>query len=134
MSEEIKPWDPEDAISAIRERIRSEFVQMIPPEQFTEMVRSVISKYTEKKDVYSNNRERVSDFDRTVEAELQTATKAEVKKLLDSPEWASHWDGQKHVASDKIKEILTARGPDILNKWLESAFQQALSSIQFLRQ
>lgn len=127
MSEEIKKWNPEDAINSIKDRIRAEFVQMIPAEQFTEMVRSVVNSYTTKSEHY-NSRQSFSDFDSTVKRELEDATKKEVVKLLDSPEWTGKWNGQNQEASDAVKSALAEHGAKILNTWLGNAFQQMIQN------
>lgn len=135
MSEAITTWKPEDAVAQLKERIRLEFAQMIPAEQFAAMVQSVIIEFTEKREVgYRVN--KVSSFDQVVIDELSEATKIEVQKFIKGPQWTGRWTdngrgGQE--ASERIGQLLQEHGPKILNNWIGQAMQHIIQQLQFTR-
>lgn len=129
----ITPWKPEDAVAQLKERIRLEFAQMIPADQFTAMVRAVITEFTNKKGTGYVQRDKVSDFDQVVINELSEATKTEVQKFLNGPEWKGRWaaDGIGGMeASERIGQLLKEHGATILNNWIGQAIQQVLTQLQ----
>ena len=130
MSDEITQWKPEDAIKSVRDKIRAEFVNLIPPDVFTKMVEAEIKAFTAEKPSGSgygyNSERRPSDFASVVISVLTEETKAEVKKLLESASWCEQWNGQANEPSARVKEILAERGPDILNSVLQNLLANSI--------
>lgn len=129
MTDKVAEWKPEDAVNAVRDRIRAEFVSLIPAETFTQMVIAEINKFTQEESRNSSGYSyRTSSFRETVIDVLRESTREEVKKLLAQPEWREYWDGGAQTASKMVKEILAENGEQIIRQFLANLLGQAMQS------
>lgn len=134
MSEEIKPWKPEDAVNAIRARIQAEFVAMIPEQAFHDMVAKEINDFmTETRDYYSSNTS--TPFQRTIRNALELRAREEIIKVIDDPksEWRQFWhtdDNGKAVVCAGINKFLTDNASKIITDTLGGMFQSVINQLR----
>lgn len=131
MENEIAQWKPEDAIKSVRDKIRAEFVNLIPPDVFTKWVEAEIKAFTADKPTssgygYRSEERRPSDFASVVISVLTEETKTEIKKLLESPDWREQWNGKGQEPSKRVKEILAEHGPEIINTVLQNLLANSI--------
>jgi len=128
---DLAPYDPAKIMDAVRDRIKAEFVSLIPEDAWKGLVDAEVKKFFEapREDHYS--RGYPSDFQRTVWGCLEVEVKKRVKEYLDSPEWLEEWSNNgKPLASEAIKKVLIDNAPAVLANILGSAMQQTLSQMR----
>lgn len=115
MSNEISPLA--SVQEKIQDKIKAEFVNLIPDEMWSSMVNSVIDDFTNdvKLDSYGRrDQQYVSPIKKMIRAEIdamaQAAVKAELERL-----GAGHWDSMgRQVAGEAMKTLVAEHFNDIL--------------------
>jgi hypothetical protein len=128
---DLAPYDPAKIMDAVRDRIKAEFVSLIPEDAWKGLVDAEVKKFFEapREDHYS--RGYPSDFQRTVWGCLEVEVKKRVQEYLASPEWSQTWtDAGKPMASEAIKKILTDNASAVLTNVLGAAMQVALEQMK----
>lgn len=131
MSGEIAPYDPAKLMDAVRDRIKAEFVALIPEDAWNKLVNVEVKKFfeTTTSSGYYENRTLPSPFGKIVWEELEKETRVRVKALLESSEWAGEWDGQGgRKASEAVKKLITEKSGEILATVIGVAIQGAIES------
>lgn len=106
----------------VRDRIQKDFVQLIPAENWTQLVDSVVKQFTVKKKRGNYQEERyTSDLEELIYADISARAKDIIKAELNKPEYSSMWDGMnQQVASAVVQEICEKHGQLIFNKVIAS--------------
>lgn len=128
-NQEINKFDPADAMKNIKDRIKSSFVELIPDEQWNEMVASEIKSFFYKKSDYSYHRESKSDFEVLVRNEI---TKESIKRMAEyfsSQEFNEMWQlNGNNILSQKVKDLLIENSGIILANMLGVEFSNMLNN------
>lgn len=109
---------PANLTDLVRDRIQKDFVQIIPEENWKQLVEGVVQQFTVKKkrNQYQNER-YTSDLEELVYADLETKAKELIKAELNKPEYTSMWNGMNEtVASAAVQEICQQHGQAVFNK------------------
>ena len=131
----VAPYDPAKLMDAVRDRIKAEFVGLIPEDAWKQMVKAEVERFFKTEDVYSygysDRKALPSQFQRVVWDALQEDTKARVKAFLDSPEWAGEWgeNGQRK-AGEAVRKIVVEKSGEILSSLLANAMQQTIEAMR----
>lgn len=126
----VANYDPSKLMDAVRDRIKAEFVGMIPEETWKQMVSAEIKRFFEAKDSNHYDRPRYSDFQRVVWEEVDKNTRLRVKAFLDSPEWQSQWDGENNVMGEAVKKLMVEKSGEMVAVILGNAVQATLSGMR----
>lgn len=130
--ENKKEFNPNDALDAIKDRIKDVYISLIPEEQWNEMVKKEVHKYFEKNlevnNGYGNRQDKTSSFANDVHSVLSAETKERTKKYLQ--------DNFNHLWSDNgvpkcnqmVEDMIIKNGGKILADMIGGHFQQALVS------
>ncbi len=135
-SAEIKKFDPKDYVQAIRERIRGAIVDVIPPAQWDEMVLAEMKNFMEDhqvRDGYNGVKIEPSGLKTAIRKMLEDDAKTRVKAMLQSPEWAGHWDSSGsggRMVSEKVEALIKDNASQILSAWIGQAIQNVVSLLQ----
>ena len=129
---DIVPYDPSRLMDAVRDRIKSEFVGLIPEDAWKEMVKGEVdSFFAARHEPYNNQRELPSLFQGVVLEELKTAVKAKMKEYLESEEWTGQWDGDgRNVASEAVRKLVVEKSGEIVANVLGGMMQAALENMR----
>lgn len=133
MSGEVSTYDPAKLMDAVRDRIKAEFVSLIPEDAWKKLVDAEVKKFfeTTADNGYSQNRTFPSPFGKIVWEELDKETRVRVKALLESSEWAEEWDGQGgRRASETVKKLITEKSGEILTNVIGGAIQQTIEAMR----
>ena len=129
------PYDPMQLMDAVRDRIKSEFVGLIPDGAWTELIKAEAEKFFKTKENPGYNSDRSplpSDFQRIVWKELEAATSAKMKEFLASEEWTGKWgdNGQRRIASEAVRKLVVDNSGEILAGVLGHAMQSTIEEMK----
>lgn len=127
MAEDLAKIDLQDAAQQIRDKIRSAFVELITPEQWSAMIATELKSFTtDRPSQYGQP--SLSPFKEVIRDELSKHLRAKVKEVLESPEWGSAWDmnTQKYGPSEMVKQWLIENRDAVLTSTIQTMFGQAL--------
>ena len=129
---EVAPYDPKRLMDAVRDRIKAEFVGLIPEDTWKKMVKTEVEQFfAEKHDnAYGTRRELPSDFQRVVWQELDKATRAKMKEYLESEEWQGHWKKNQLVAGKAVRKLVVEKSGEIMANVLGSAIQATIEDMR----
>lgn len=128
---QVATYDPAKLMDAVRDRIKAEFVGLIPEETWKQMVQTEVKRFFEVKERngYSHTKS-CSDFQSIVSDELDKATRKRLGEYLNGPEWQSQWDGQKDAMGEAVKKFMVERSGEVLATILGNAFQEAIRGMR----
>lgn len=128
---QVAPYDATKLMDAVRDRIKAEFVGLIPEETWKQMVQTEVKRFFEVKDRsgYSHGKS-YSDFQGIISEELEKETRRRLAEFLGKPEWQSHWDGYQDAMGESLKKFMVERAGEIVTTVLGNSFQQALSGMR----
>ncbi len=132
MSNEIKPWNPDDAINQIKDRIRSEFAALIPDEQWKAMVSSAIKEFLQDTtDQYGRGKQ--AGVKEVVNAVLREEIKKQLADFLNSAEWRDEWKDGEYGPGKAVKEIIEANATNIIKSIMGNAMQSFVNGLNIRR-
>ena len=131
----------ENAAEQLKSKIRTAFVELLPEEQWKEMVTAELKRFTEttsRYDTYASKHiEQPSEFGKLCKEVFSEHLKAEIKALLVSKEWQGQWGntGREQI-SDAIGAWLTANAKPLIESTVQAlagqAAQQLVSGMRHL--
>lgn len=129
MTEDLAKIDLTTAAQQIRDKIRSAFVELITPEQWSAMIAAELKTFTsDRPSTYRDVAPTPSPFKETVRDELSKFIREKVKEALASPEWQTQWDSttQQYGPSEMIKQWLLENREAVLASTIQVMFGSAL--------
>ena len=139
-----KEFKPTDYVEALRAKIRTALVEIIPDEQWDKLIRLEIAYFFNEKEInpyyYHARPELTSGFKETVRSILAGLVKERVQDYLNSPEWSEQWKptlgggGNTMLMSEGVSSVLRKYGLEIMQEWLGQGMQQILISMRNSRQ
>jgi len=115
----------------VSEKIKSQFLELIPDEAFAQMVEKELKAFTEDKpgDRWTNTRK--SPLSDMIELEIKNQFQAKVRSILSQPEFQAKWDNHNRVvASDAVTDLLKKSAPDILALMIGTISQQIVENFR----
>ena len=111
----------------VAERIRDQFLELVPADEFQRMVEAQIKWFTTKPPkTYSHSPETESPLEKLLRDELRTHYADAVKKAVS--EWHGSWDQYgKATATDAVKKLVTENADAILASMMAGVVQAALN-------
>lgn len=125
------PFDANQAMQAIKDKIKSAFVELIPDEQWSEMVKKEVDDFFKVKEERfqseGNAYMQVSSFQKMVVKTLQELTADKVESYI-KENYQGEWDGHKggYVVDEKIKEAVKENISDIFTDIIGNAIDHKL--------
>lgn len=129
----IAPYDATKLMDAVRDRIKAEFVGMIPEEAWKQMVAAEVKKFFEQSQApaYHDRQMLPSGFQKIVWEEMDKEIRARMKTFLSSEEWNCRWEGgTKKDASEAVAKIVVEKSGEILSAILKGAIQSAVEEMR----
>lgn len=134
MSEAKKQWNPNDVVETVKDRIRDQFVSLIPEDVFRKMVQTEIAEFMSSRERRYNSERQLSPLQETIISELMAAAKEEVMKLINDPasDWKAFWNGNsgKEEAGKNIKKFMLENSAEIIERTIGGMFQRVLGNMQ----
>jgi len=132
---EVAPVTANTIRDTIAERIRSEFVNLLPPGAFEKLVASELEDFQKETDPYGRRRGR-SPLQDLVRAEVRERLLAGIKAELDKPEYARAWGNEQQVGAmirAIAKECVPHFVENLLAEQLQNFTTQLRANLQSLR-
>lgn len=111
MAQEMAKLDLTQMADKLKAKIRDAFIELLPPEQFQALVEAELQRFTQAQTIsgqWGHPDKTVPSAFAAVCAEVfREHVKAELKRLLDSPEYQQTWSPERPQLSDAVKEWLT---------------------------
>lgn len=132
----VVPYDPTKLMDAVRDRIKAEFVGLIPEDTWKQMVAAEVKKFfaEETRSGYQEDRKLPSLFSRVVWEELERNSRERVRTMLSSQEWQGRFgfsnNQQTCEASEMVKKLVVEKSGEILAGILGGAIQQTIDSMR----
>lgn len=129
MENEVQKFDPATLMQGVKDRIKSEFVSLIPDNQWQQMIEKEAKVFFEAKETgYSSNRTYASDFGILVRDELRKEAQKRLLEYLSSPEFNTMYgEHGQPIASQKVKELIVDNSGLILQNMFGGMFSMMLS-------
>lgn len=127
--DEVKPFNPNDIMKGVKDRIKATFVGMIPDEQWEEMIKKECDDFLNGRVNNSwgaNNKRYFPEFKAVVQEELQNECRKRMKEYLDSPEFEVKWSEYGKTACSKAVENMIVENSGIM---LVNMFGNVFSSM-----
>lgn len=122
-----------DIKTIISDKIKSQFVELLPEELWTEMVGKEIEKFTTtvNRNGYNQKSTSTSPLQDLIQAEIETIAKAAIKAELNSGEWQAQYIDGKTGASDLVNKIVQERAAEVVSQVFGTAVQRMVDQIRF---
>jgi len=128
----------ENAAEQLKSKIRTAFVELLPEEQWKEMVSTELKRFmaqSMKSDGYNRSIEMPSAFSQICSEVFTEYLKVQIKNLLASTEWGVNWNGKPQI-SEAISAWLTANSKALIESTVQamagSAAQQLIQNMRHL--
>lgn len=136
MSDLVK-FDPSALANAVKDKIKLEILNVIPPEQWHQMIEGAVRSFTApRQDTSYNGRGATipSELEELVYGTIRDTCKASIKSVIEGPEFMSRWmpDQGKHAAAQVIEEIAVKAGPKIIKDMMTGLVSQVLMNMRAL--
>lgn len=130
---QVTQYDPTKLMDAVRDRIKAEFIGLIPEDVWKKMVDAEVQSFFEKgkESNYYDTRVTPSKFQRVVWEEMEKETRARMKTVFESGEWTTHFDGKgAPQAGAEVKKLLLENSGEIVSRVLQGMFQQTMDQLR----
>lgn len=123
---ELKPFNPQDIMQGVRDKIKASFVDLIPEEHWNQLVQNEIDKFFKPVEQYNGygNRPMTSDFSSLINSCLKDYTQEKIKEYMNGTEFRAIWDSNGNQGiSTGIAKILTENSGQIFTQMIGQIFQ-----------
>ena len=126
MTQEITKYDPSKLMDAVRDRIKAEFVGLIPDTTWHDMVKAEVDGFFRERAGYATP--SLSPFREIVYSELKHEVVQRLKAYFGTLEWLDRWDSEgKPLLSEGIEAMLISLIPQVQKAIFGEIAQQIVS-------
>lgn len=134
MTDSIQKLTLENAAEQLKLKIRSAFVELLPEEQWKQMVEAELKRFTQptREQRYNGGpfEEKPSGFEALCREAFTEYLKTEIKTLLQSPEWREKWGSStRPQISDAIQTWLTAHSAELIQSTVQTLAGQVAQQL-----
>jgi hypothetical protein len=120
---DLKPFDPADFQKTVADKIKAEFAGLIPEEHWKSLVKKHVDDFL--------NGTGEGTLHAIVFREMGVKLAELLKTYFTTDGWSATWQGDgRHVASERIRHIITENMPTIVADLLSGAAQQTLENMR----
>ncbi len=140
MTESIEKVTLENAAEQLKAKIRMAFVELIPDEQWKEMVTSELKKFLQVQSIppassWGDTKFVPSEFTKICDQVFREYIRTEIQTMLGSPEWRETWTHNgRHMLSDAIKSWCTENSQKLIESTVQARAGQAAQALIGLMQ
>jgi len=133
MGTEVEKFEPTSLKDVIAEKIRVQFAELIPTDEWERLVAKEIENFTDIKERgYNNNREKYSDIQMLIREALKEQAKVALKKTLESTDWQQRQDEDgQYMASEAVTKMVTKHASQMVGQILGEVVQNAVHQIKY---
>lgn len=128
---EVATFNADTLKETITEKIKKDFINMIPDDAFKNLVQTEIDWLFERteKGSYENKR-RTSPFQEIVREELTDLFKKRITEELQKAEYMDEWNCGKHNPGEAVKQIVKELAPDLVASLFSGLVQTTVGEIR----
>ena len=128
----LKKFDASSVMKGVKDKIKATFVDLIPEEQWNEMIQKEIDDFFTYRPSGGYSRDKsYTSFESLVHGELKRECLERMKKYLDGKEFDVTWDKRgKPVVTESIKKMMIDNAGEILASIYGEMFHQMLNSFK----
>jgi hypothetical protein len=115
----------------VTDRVRAEFVRLIPDEAWKAMVEKELKFFTTATADQYNRGPVQSPVQVMIRDELRKLIADGIKKELETEAFRAAWDGQRHVVGPAIKEMLKELAPEMVGAMFAGVVQTATDQLRY---
>lgn len=130
MENQVQKFDPSTLMQGVKDRIKSEFVSLIPDEQWQQMIKSEVDKFFKETETGYSNRTYASEFGILVRNLLTEEAKKRMAEYFSSQEFAGKWQNGQQAASKEIERMFIENSGAILANMFGGMFQMQLDNFR----
>ncbi len=134
MAEAIERVTLENAAEQLKSKIRSAFIELLPDEQWKEMVAAELKRFTQETEEFDRYQQRhvraPSAFSKICTEVFTEHIKAQIKNQLASAEWQGKWGaaGNQQI-SEAIGSWLTTNSKALVEATVQALAGQAAQNL-----
>ena len=113
----------------ISERIREQFVELIPDEHWKALVDAEIKRFTERDRDY-NRKEIPSALERLIQDALAEQFREHIKTELAKPEYQKQWGEGEYSAGEFVSVFLQKHADSLIKSVFGNVVQQAVDKLR----
>lgn len=133
--DEIQKFDPNTLMQGVKDRIKSEFVSLIPDDHWNQMVKKEVDDFFQEKARGYNSVQRISKFGELVHAEVHKEAQKRIQKYLKSSVFNIVWNGNgMTTCSDKVKEVIMENSGEVLANMIGGMISQGIQNASNINQ
>jgi len=135
MTSTIEKVTLENAAEQLKSKIRLAFVELIPDEQWKEVVTSELKRFTRLQEIpptWSGGEVKLvpSEFTKVCDQVFTEFVRSEIKATLNSPEWQEKWvGGGRPMISDALKNWCTDNASKLIEHTVQALAGQAAQAV-----
>lgn len=131
---DITPFNPVSYAEKLRDKIKSALVDIVPDEQWADLIKKEVEAFFAKKNVTRNYNNQISDseseFSAIARQVLGEEAKKHIRAELETPGWADVWDNGRLAGSESLRKLLMENAPLIIASAFDGTFQAVLQQVR----
>lgn len=120
-----------DIKTIISDKIRDQFVELMPDETWTNMVEAEIAKFTTVVKRTGYNQTSSSPLQDMIKEEINALAKNAIKAELGSGAWQAQYIDGRQGASELVNKIVKEKASEVVSQVFGTAVQQMVDQIRF---
>jgi len=127
MGNDVEKFDPSQLMQGVKDRIKAEFVGLIPEEQWQEMVKREVDIFFKERDRGYHSKNHQSDFGQLVHNLLRDEVTERINTYLKGEEFETVWTGPGTATVSKaVKEIIIENSGEMLANMVGGMVSQGI--------
>lgn len=119
----------------VRDRIQSEFIQLIPKDMWDKMVADELQKFITTYPAKNHwDKDIPSPLARLIQEQIEAVAKAKIREEFSTGRWTANWNGVSYEASEATKKLVVEHGDlilkTILKQMMEMIAQNAIENFK----
>lgn len=130
MENQVQKFDPSTLMQGVKDRIKSEFVSLIPDEQWQQMIKTEVDKFFKETEKGYSNIQYASEFGILVRNLLTEEAKKRMAEYFSTADFTSKWQNGQQAASKEIERMFVENSGAILANMFGGMFQMQLDNFR----
>lgn len=112
----------------IADRLRGEFVQLLPPETWAGLVKQELQRFTQPITGYGGP--TASPLQAIIREELEKKLREAIREELSTPPYLEMWQEGKYRPGSAIRDILKELTPDLVQNMFEGVIEATVCKLR----
>lgn len=130
--EELKPFNPHEAMGLIKDRIRHQFAELIPEDRWKELVQGAIDSFFRPPPKRQGYRTKeTSEFDDLVATMLKEEVKTRMRAVFDGEGWTRKWSpdpDEPGTYAEEVRKVVSEKTPELIQAFFAAMVSGVMSN------